>query len=433
MSARPTRTAESAAPCLWRARLTVPEPGVVHDGGGVLTVDGRVERVLADAAALGRASVGVRVVDLGDVALAPGLVDAHAHLELGALAGRLPRGGAFDAWVGALLAARADCTPDELAAGYRAGARALLASGTTLVGDVDGLATWPALGGREGPRRRVYRELLDARDAQRRAAALRTVAEPLPADGWLHEGLSPHAPFSVGDALLGEVARLAAARGAAVAMHWAETPEEVAWLDGAPAWFDRWFPREPGMRGLDALERHGLLGPRTALIHGNHPLPGEPARIAAAGATVVHCPGSHAWFARAPFDWSAFAAAGVELALGTDSAASNDALDMRRELALVRRAQPALDPRAVWRAATVGGARALALGDRAGRLAPGAWADLVAFELPADRPGDVFDWLTAAEPAVAGVWLAGRLPHDPEAAPATGHGARGRDPRDREG
>ena len=80
----------------------------------------------------------------------------------------------------------------------------------------------------------------------------------------------------------------------------------------------------------DAVSR--FVGPRTTLVHGNHPARGEPARIAASGAVLVHCPGTHAYFDREPFPWSRYRRAGVSLALGTDSLASNDELDMFREM-----------------------------------------------------------------------------------------------------
>ena len=97
-------------------------------------------------------------------------------------------------------------------------------------------------------------------------------------------------------------------------------------------------------RAIRALERAGLLGSRTALIHANWPGPGEVERVAAAGAMVVHCPGSHAFFDRAPFPLDRYRAAGIPVALGTDSAASNAALDMRREMRLLRNSRR-IEPR----------------------------------------------------------------------------------------
>lgn len=396
-----------------RASWVVPAPGRVLEGGAVVVDRGRIEAVL-DAAAAARASTAsAEVVELPDCVLTAGTVNAHAHLELGALAGRIPPGGTFEQWVGALLGARAACDRDALERGYRAGAAQLLAAGTTTVADVDSLGLWRSTLGPGAPRRCVQREILDARDPDRRSAAIAMLQEAVPADDGRSEGLSPHAPFSVSDALVAAAAGVARARRLPIAMHWAETPEEIAWIGGEAAWFDRFFPREDGMAGLDLLDRHGLLGPRTSLVHGNHPQPGEIDRIAGSGATVVHCPGSHAYFDRDRFPLADYLRAGVRVALGTDSIASNSALDLRAEMAALRRTDPDLDPAAVWAMATEAGAAALGQPGRSGRLQPGDGADLAVFgpgAPPAGGPAsarEVLDWLTGARPPVVATWVAG--------------------------
>ena len=125
---------------VFSARIVVPEPGVVLVGGGVV-VDARglVRRVLANAGAGSRAARDGRARGLGGGVLTAGLVCAHAHLELTALEGRVPAGGDFVDWIGALLRARGELSREEARAGLERGARALLASGTTTVGDIDSL------------------------------------------------------------------------------------------------------------------------------------------------------------------------------------------------------------------------------------------------------------------------------------------------------
>jgi cytosine/adenosine deaminase-related metal-dependent hydrolase len=145
-----------------------------------------------------------------------------------------------------------------------------------------------------------------------------------------------------------------------------------------------------------------------SLVHGNFPARGEAERIAAAGAVVVHCPGSHAWFEREPFPLEHYRRRGVVLALGTDSLASNEALDLRREMALLRRAHPHLRPEFVWDMATRNGARALGAAGRIGELIPGSAADICAFRTDADTRTDALEQLTSSAPAVAGVWIGGR-------------------------
>jgi cytosine/adenosine deaminase-related metal-dependent hydrolase len=387
-------------------------PGDWVADGGLVLAGGRVARVLRSPSAVRRAGTA-GVLELEGLVI-PGLVDAHAHLELGGLGAELPGGGGFTAWVGALLAARGARSPAALRAGARRDAARLLATGTTAIGDVDttgaGLAAALARRASGPPRPRVvlYREVLDAWDPRRTAAALAGVRCALRRRVDLVEGISPHAPFTASPDLLRAAAALARRRSLPIAVHWSESEDERAWLERGDGPLARVLPPGPRRAGLDLLAEAGLLGPRTALIHGNLPRRGEPARIARAGASVVHCPGCHAFFGRAPFPLERYLRAGVPLALGTDSRASNADLDMRREMALLRASAPGLSPERVLAMATAGGARALGLGAEIGALCPGLRADLVAFDVRARGRRAALDELTAGRPDVLAVLVGGR-------------------------
>jgi cytosine/adenosine deaminase-related metal-dependent hydrolase len=390
-----------------RAGRVLARPDTWLDGGGVLVARGRIVRVLRGPAAVRRAARGAPLTDLGDVLLAPGLVNAHAHLELSGLAGELPRGPNFAAWIARLLELRAARGARRLAADARRGAERCLDTGTTTVGDID--TTGAALRGLAGHALRVvhFREVLDAFDPARTAGALRGVARALARRARQTEGLAPHASFTASAALLGGVARLARRRSAPVTVHWSETPAEVEWLARGSGPLAALLGPSPRCSGLDLLERAGLLGPGLALVHGNHPRPGEPARLARAGVSLVHCPGSHAWFERAPAPLRRYRRAGVPLALGTDSLASNEDLDLRREMRLLREAQPWLAPEAIWAFATLGGARALGAAGELGELRPGARADLVAHAVGGNERRAALEALTSGAGRVAGVWVGG--------------------------
>lgn len=397
---------------LFIARWLVLDSTRVLEDAGLLVGGGRVLAVCPRA---GRRPRAARTVDLGDLVLAPGLVDAHAHLELGALAGAELPGADFVQWVRALVAARRALSLAELGRAARAGADELLRSGCTAVGDIDssGAATEALIG--HALRIVAYREWLDLGDPARRSPVRRTLRGRAPGRRRrrMLEGLSPHAPYTVGPELLADIARRARRSFAPLAVHWGETPEEAEWLEEGRGPLGGLFTRSPLRPGLDLLEAAGLLGPRTALIHGNDPRRDELARIAAAGAVVVHCPGSHAYFGREPFPLAAYRRAGVCLALGTDSLASNAGLDMRREMALARSAFPEVGPWDVWRWATEGGARALGLGGRIGVLRPGAQADFAAFEIACTGVPELWERLTASIPPVGGVWIGGRRAEAP--------------------
>jgi cytosine/adenosine deaminase-related metal-dependent hydrolase len=227
------------------------------------------------------------------------------------------------------------------------------------------------------------------------------------------EGLAPHAPYTVSESLFRELGRRARRTRSWTTIHWAETREEVEWLADGTGPLSAILADAPRLSGLDAIEAAGLLGERTSLVHGNHPEAGDLGRVARAGATLVHCPGTHAFFGRDPFDFEATRRAGVTVALGTDGLASNLELDMRREMRLLRACAPELSPALVWDMATRHGARAIGLSGRVGEISAGAYADFCAHELPGvdlsrSRPDELLDALTSGRSTVRAAWIGGR-------------------------
>jgi cytosine/adenosine deaminase-related metal-dependent hydrolase len=293
-------------------------------------------------------------------------------------------------------------------------ARAMTASGVTAVGNHDSAG----VGARLLRRLRLggvnYRELLAFDPAAARAVA-RSVAAVSREDaipGSFLPGIAPHAPYTVAQAALDAV-RSSRLR---VSVHLAETPEEVLWIRRGTGPLEsllRARGRRPGLpvprAGAVAwLERAGLLTARTAVVHANHLTVRELGRLSSAGCVAVHCPGTHAFFHRGAPPVRAWIRSGVRFALGTDSLASNDTLDLFHEMARLRRSDASIDARAIVEAATVGGARALGLRG-AGTLRPAARADFVLLDVgvSSHRPdrfllGDLDDALVD-RPKVAGV------------------------------
>lgn len=393
----------SHRPLVVRARWIVCGPEHVLEGASLVVRAGRVERVVRGPVRVARA----REVDFGDAIVAAGMVNAHAHLELGALAGRTPRGSDFAAWVRTVIALRAKSSPSELVAAARTGASRALATGTTCVLDVDTTSAAARALVRHPIRSVVLREVLDAHDSTRTQAALDRVRRPLRAAGRRREGLSPHAPFTVSPELLAGAAAIVRARSLPVQMHWSETEAEVRWMTSGTGPLASLLGASPRCSALDLLEAAGLLGPHLSLVHGNRPARGEARRLAGRGVTLVHCPGSHAWFERERWDWRGFARAGVEVALGTDSLASNEDLDLRRELRLAARSQSWLSPAALWRAATVAGAVAAGASGDLGRLEAGFSADFLVLAVRARSARAALEELCMGESPVSAVWVEG--------------------------
>jgi cytosine/adenosine deaminase-related metal-dependent hydrolase len=410
-------TLTSPAPTTWRCRWLVQHAGAVHADGAVVA-DARGVLAIASGGQASRVVHEARgpIVEVDGV-LAPGFVVAHGHLELAHLVGRVPGAAGFVPWIGALMGERARAARAELVAAARSAAADLVARGVTTLADIDSLGLVEEALTASPLRVVLYREVLDGARPERAQAALaaldRALAGTLAGRGERLRGLSPHAPHTVSRALLRGLG--ARRRSLPVQVHWSETPAEVEWLAAGTGPFAPLLGPSPRITGLQALAAAGLLD-GASLVHGNHPGAGEPDLVARAGASVVHCPGTHRFFRRAPFPWAQYQRAGVTLALGTDSLASNDRLDPLGELAIARQDLPEVGPGELFEAATRGAARALGLGGRVGEIAIGAPADFVAYALldgaaprvprPAAR---ILDALTAAGVRVEAVWISATL------------------------
>jgi 5-methylthioadenosine/S-adenosylhomocysteine deaminase len=220
--------------------------------------------------------------------------------------------------------------------------------------------------------------------------------------------LAPHAPYTVSDASFRRIGALAAELDLPVHTHLHETRDEV---ERSVA--------EHGVRPLERMQRLGLVGPNLIAVHAVHLQPEEIALLARYGCSVAHCPSSNLKLASgfAPVD--ALLKGGVNVALGTDGAASNNRLDLFQEMrtaALVAKAvagdAQALAAHAALHAATLSGARALGLDAVIGSIVPGKSADLVAVDMSAPELSPCYDVAShlvyaAGREHVSHVWVQG--------------------------
>jgi aminodeoxyfutalosine deaminase len=377
---------------LYRAARVLPIAAPPLRDGWVLVDRGSVVACGTGPAAPGRRDGTLaEIVDLGEAIVMPGLVNAHTHLELSWMRGRVPSGDSMPAWTSRLLALRRAAAGDP--AGPIDGAiREARAAGTSLVGDVTNtLAAYDLLADSDVGGA-VFREVIgfSAEDPDRIIAGAQTeldVLRPLP---WLRPSIVPHAPYSVAPGLLQAIARAAGDRP--ISVHLGESPEEIqflldgtgAWrelLEELGAWNDRWQP--PGCGPVEYLDRMGLVTRRLLAVHATQLSDAELARLAHAGATVVTCPRSNRWTGAGAPPVARFYASGVRVAIGTDSLASVDDLNLFGELAEVRRLAPDVPAARLLESATAIGAAALGFAAEFGTLEPGRRADLVAVPLPA--------------------------------------------------
>lgn len=364
---------------------------VVEDGGRIVYVGPRA------AAPPGEDH------ELGDAVLMPGLVNAHTHLELTVMRGLL-EDLHFHEWIARLRASRNEVlTPDMLLDSSRWGIIEGLQTGTTTFADTCSTGVVARAISEAGVRGIVYQEVFgpDPGRCDAMLGELKTLLAGLRSfeSNLLQLGISPHAPYTVSDALYLEAARFAAAEEIPVAVHVGESDaERQLVLEGCGPFADalraRGIAVEPrGRSSIGVLERAGVLGPRTLLIHCVRVDDKDIAVMAGSGCAVVHCPVSNAKLGHGIAPLRELLDAGLRVGLGTDSVASNnrmDLLDEARSAVLLQRARSGradvLTARDAIELATYGGARALGLAARVGSLEPGKEADLAVFSLDGAVP-----------------------------------------------
>ena len=393
----------------FRAKWVLPVGRPPIENGWISTENGRVLAVGA-----GRAEWPG--VDLGDVAVLPAFVNAHTHLELSWMAGKVPPAASMPAWVGALLGTRATApTAADVGRAVSDAVATAVRGGTALFGDITNtLAAIPALEA-QGVDALVFRELIGfavpdpmklVGDAWLSLDAAERSREFVPRPGSRSElsySVVAHAPYSVAPALFGAIA--AGKRGTPVSVHAGESPEELEFLqtgrgpfrellDRVGVWNPSWTPPQCGP--IEYFERLGYLSPGMLAVHGTHLSDADLARLRDAGGVLVTCPRSNVWVGGGAPDAARFYRSGVRVAIGTDSLASAPSLQMLDEMAALRRVAPGVPASRLIESATRIGAESLGYGADFGTLETGKRAVFAAVSIPGTVT-DVEEYLVSGD------------------------------------
>lgn len=398
---------------VYRARWVLPVTSPPVREGAVAVEEGRIAWVgPARDAPVGESR------DLGDALLLPGLVNAHTHLELTALRGTVPD-LPFAQWIATLQRAKTSVMTPPLYhdAALLGIAEGLLAGITTYADTCDSGVAIDAMV-QMGVRGIMYQEVFgphpddcdqSVRELRAKLAAHAPKATPL-----VRLGVSPHAPYTVSDALFEAIRDLTSDEGLPVAVHTAESAEEDAFVvEGSGPFAEAHRRRNIPVAAraespVALLERAGLLRADTLLIHAVRTREADVARIARHRCAIAHCPASNARLGHGVAPLLEWIAAGIPVGLGSDSMASNDRMHLLEEARLAYFAQRGralrhtqITATQVLELATIGAARSLHLGERVGSLEAGKDADLAAFPL------DVPSATPHADPIAAAVFALG--------------------------
>jgi 5-methylthioadenosine/S-adenosylhomocysteine deaminase len=394
--------------------VPVEPAGAVLENCAVAVRDGRIEALFPAADALARFPA-YQCIDLPGHALIPGLVNTHTHAAMAlmrGLADDLP----LQRWLEEHIwpAEMKHVSAEFVKAGTLLACAEMLRGGVTCFNDMyffpEAAVEAALAAGMRSAHGIIVFEFpsaygADAADYLRKGLEVRDRYRDEPLVSFC---LAPHAPYTVSDDSFRQVRTIAAELDLPVHVHLHETHDEI----------ERSLA-EHGVRPLERMRRLGIVAPNLIAVHAVRLEDGEIDLLARHGASVAHCPSSNLKLASGFAPVHALLKKGVNVALGTDGAASNNRLDLFQEMrtaALLAKGASgdalAMPAHTALHAATLGGARALGLDATIGSIAPGKAADLVAVDLRAPELAPCYDVAShlvyaAGREHVSHVWVAG--------------------------
>lgn len=392
----------------------IPEKTVLENHSLVLN-NGRIEAILPTSEATGQFDAD-EVITLNKHAIIPGLVNAHTHSAMSLMRGLADDLPLMDWLNDHIWPAEAAHVGEQFCAdGVRLAAAEMLRGGTTCFND---MYFFPDVTARTaadiGMRAAVGMILIDfptvyAQTADEYLEKGQAMRDEFRGHPLIQTSFAPHAPYTVSDEPLKKIVTRNGEMELRINIHLHETALEV---DDAV--------KKTGQRPLARLEALGLLTPDLIAVHMTQLSNDEIDKLAAANAHVVHCPESNMKLASGFCPVDKLLKAGVNVALGTDGAASNNDVDMLGEMrtaALLAKAvaedASALPAHQALHMATFAGAKALGLDEQTGSIETGKWADLCAIELDSIETQPMYNVISqivyaAGRRHVTDTWVAGR-------------------------
>ncbi|MBV9299146.1 MAG: amidohydrolase family protein [Verrucomicrobia bacterium] len=372
----------------YRSRTLVTMDGTPIDNGAFVVVGprfvnaGRAPEVLAHHAG--------EVVDLGEVAVMPGLINAHCHLDYTLMRGAILPGQSFSRWVKRINALKRSLTDRDYLRATQLGFQELQRNGTTTVLNIVSTPQIFPLLPRPPIRTWFFLELIDVRP--------RPWIEEHVFGSWMFFsengdrlggfGLSPHAPYTASAKMYELALECSRSMHLLITTHAAESDEEYAmFANGSGELHD--FLKQLGRPMTDCgstsplrhLIGNKLINPDCILAHLNE-LDDRDFEVLSQtewrNLSIVHCPKSHRFLHQKRFPLEALTERGLNVCLGTDSLASNDSLNLFSEMRMAQKNYPTLGAEDLLEMVTTRPARALKLQRELGRIAPGYLADCIA-------------------------------------------------------
>lgn len=379
---------------IYAASYVLPISSPPIAGGAIAVENGKITAVGSVAELRGASSAPV--TDLPGCVIIPGLVNAHTHLELTHFSAwkvrkeldYLPK--TYLEWIQQVVKIKRALQPGDLEHSFREGMRMSIESGTTAIGDILSDFSLAPLYAESPLTGSMFLEAI-GHDPMHSDALLEKIESTLQGmpDGLL-PGISPHTPHTVSAHLFRGIQELSRKLGIRKAVHLSETLEESAFMHDTTgaiaellypmAHWEQYLPHPMRTTSTRYLDDLGVLDGATLAIHAVHVTPSDVAILKERGVSVVLCPRSNQRLFVGCAPHHLLKSAGIPLALGTDSLASNDSLSLWDELRYLQEVAPdTFSAEELLAMATLGGARALGIEARSGSLEPGKRADFLIF------------------------------------------------------
>lgn len=333
-----------------------------------------------------------------DSILVPSFVNAHCHLELSPLKWRLTPTASLTSWVKELVKARSTIGAEEWVPAIKEAINELVEGGTLVVGDVGNTGLVPSIMMEEAddwPLSGIhFLEIIQPEmpsDGDPELTIMNEEAPLIERAFPMEITLSPHGVHTVHASILSAIKKRAQERGLPFTLHVAESPEEMEFLirgEGPMLELLQHHGRDtsrlsiPNKGPVHFLEELDLLDQKSLLVHCVQLSDDELDIIKKKGANICLCPRSNTFLGVGEPPLQEMVSRGINCAIGTDSLASNDKLDIFSEMTALKRIAPDVPSGTILKMATLGGAKALGLESRFGSLEVGRCSPVVALQLP---------------------------------------------------
>jgi len=385
-----------------RAKYLLPNSNELIENGAVCVAGTEIADI-GSYASVAHGNSG-ETYDFGEAIILPGFVNAHAHLELTGLHGKIKRTDSLPDWLMQLMRHRRRLISRLLLFFFRGiakkwvreatshGIEMSLAGGVTTIADITN-SGWQVGTLKNSPiRKLIFHEVIgfETSHQEQAIAGFNVKLDNSQLDSLLTFGISPHAPYSVSADLYGKCVEIAKSKNLLLCTHLAETQSEIEFLMSGTGEFrdflgalgislKDWQPPQETpvkyMHNLGVLESGSLLAHCNYLDDSDIPLLKK--------SSVVFCPRSHNYFYHRNYPFEKLLKAGVNVALGTDSLASNNSLSMLDEIKFLHKTHHHIPPETLLEMATLNGAKALKLKAQIGELQRGWQADIIVLKIPA--------------------------------------------------